>query len=272
MRSFTSSTRRLAAEPDDEIGERARRDRRAHRDPVDLALELGQDEADRLRGARRRRDEVDRRRARPPQVLVREVEDHLVVRVRVDRRHEAGLDLAELVQHLRERSDAVRRAGGVRDDVVRLRVVGVVVHAEHDRDVRIGRRRRDDDLLRARVEVLLRARAVGEEARRLEHDVDAEVAPRKRRRIALGEHPHLLAGRAQDAVGELDLALERAEVRVVAEQVGHRLRVAEIVERDDLDVGPERLLRTEEVPPDAAEPVDADANAHSVLLRLVEIA
>ena len=109
--------------------------------------------------------------------------------------------------------------------------------------------------------------AVGEEAGRLEHDVDAEVAPGKCRRIALGEDPHLLAGRLQDAVGELDLALERAERRVVAQEVRHRLRIAEVVQRDDLEVGAERVLRAEEVPPDAAEAVDADANAHR-LLRL----
>ncbi len=42
--------------------------------------------------------------------------------------------------------------------------------------------RRDHDLLRACVEVLLRPLAIGEETRRLEHDVDTEVAPRQRRR------------------------------------------------------------------------------------------
>ena len=146
--------------------------------------------------------------------------------------------------------------------MVRVRVVLVVVHAEDDRDVRIGRGRRDHDLLRARVEVLLGTFAIGEEARRLEHDVDAEVAPRERGRVALGEHLHLLAGGAKDAVGELDLTLERAEVRVVAQEVRHRLRVAEVVQRDDLEVGAECVLGAEEVPPDAAEPVDADANAH----------
>ena len=58
-------------------------------------------------------------------------------------------------------------------------VVLVVVDAEHERDVRVGRGRRDDDLLRAGVEVLLGRGPVGEEAGRLEHDVDAEVAPRQ---------------------------------------------------------------------------------------------
>ena len=82
------------------------------------------------------------------------------------------------------------------------------------------------------------------------------------RGVALGEHPDLLAGRAQRPVGELDLALERPEGRVVAQEVRHRLRVAEVVQRDDLEVGAERVLRSEEVPPDAAEAVDADANSH----------
>ena len=46
---------------------------------------------DRPRGTRRGRDQVDRRRPRAAQVLVWEVEDPLI-RVRVDRRHEALLD------------------------------------------------------------------------------------------------------------------------------------------------------------------------------------
>ena len=46
-----------------------------------------------------------------------------------------------VVQHLRHRRDAVRRAGGVRDDVVLLGVVLVVVDADADRHVgAIGRR------------------------------------------------------------------------------------------------------------------------------------
>ncbi len=73
--ALISSAVDLAAERDDEVGERAGRDGRAHRDAVDLALELRQDEADRLRGAGRGRDQVDRGRAGPAQVLVRQVED-----------------------------------------------------------------------------------------------------------------------------------------------------------------------------------------------------
>jgi hypothetical protein len=57
--------------------------------------------------------------------------------------------------------------------------------------------------------------------------------------------------------------MERTEVRVVTKEMGHRVRVSEIVERHDLQVRSERLLSPEEVPPDAAEPVDSDANSHS---------
>ena len=111
--------------------------------------------------------------------------------------------------------------------------------------------------------MLLSARAIREDAGRLDDDVDTELPPRQRRRVALREHPHLFAGRAQDPVAELDVAPEGAEVRVVLEEVSHRFRVSEVVERDDVDVGAERLLRAEEVPADASESVDAHPNAHS---------
>ena len=59
-----------------------------------------------------------------------------------------------------------------------------------------------------------------------------------------------------------DLAGERAQHRVVLQEVRHRGGVAEVVDRDDLHVRAERLLRPEEVPPDAPETVDANANRH----------
>ena len=70
-------------------------------------------------------------------------------RVGVDRGHDAVLDADGVVQHLRHRGQAVRRARRVRDDVVLLGVVGVVVHAQHERHVGVAGGRGDDDLLRA---------------------------------------------------------------------------------------------------------------------------
>ena len=59
------------------------------------------------------------------------------------------------------------------------------------------------------------------------------------------------------AVLRLHVLAERAEHRVVLEQVRHRLRVAEVVRRDDLEVAAALQVRTEEVAPDAPETVDA---------------
>ena len=83
---------------------------------------------------------------------------------------------------LGERRQAVGGARRVRDDVVLRLVVVAVVDAEHQRDVRVGRRRGDDHLLRAGREMLRRVVALGELAGRFEDDVDAEILPGQLRR------------------------------------------------------------------------------------------
>src|SRR5437016_5251605 len=60
---------------------------------------------------------IDRYAARAPQILVRQIEQLLVVGVRVHRRHQAALDGEVVVQHFRYRRKAVGRARGIRDDV-----------------------------------------------------------------------------------------------------------------------------------------------------------
>ena len=157
--AFTSSA--VVSRPTwhDEVDDRAGRDRRAHRHAVELALELRHDDADRPRGAGRGRDQVDRGGAGAAQVLVRQVEDLLVVRVRVDRRHEPLLDaVSSSCEHLRDRRDAVRRARGVRDDVVlRPASYSPSLTPSTTRHVRVGCGCRDHHLLARRLEVLLGA-------------------------------------------------------------------------------------------------------------------
>ena len=177
--------RRVLAGDERQVDHRAGRDGGADGEAVQAAVELGQHEADGLGGAGRRRHEVHRGGAGAAQVLVRAVLEVLVGRVGVDRRHQAVLDADRGVDDLRERREAVRRARGVGDDVVLIGVVQLEVHAEHDGDVLVAGGRGDDDLLRAGVEVLGRILALGEEAGRLEHDVDAEVAPAELGGIAL---------------------------------------------------------------------------------------
>jgi hypothetical protein len=196
------------------------------------------------------------------QVLVREVEDDLVVRVRVDRRHEA-LDDAELLQqHLRHGGEAVRGAGGVGDHGVGDGVVLTLVDAHDDGDVLVLRRRRDDDLLRAGVDVRPRLGRVREVPGGLDDDVRTELLPGQRTRVALGEDAEGGAADGDLPVAGRDLAVEAAEDRVVAEQVRQRLDVGEVVDADDLDVGAGRQQRAEVVAADAAEAVDANPNGH----------
>jgi hypothetical protein len=149
--------------------------------------------------------------------------------------------------------------------VIRVWVVGVVVHTQDDRHVGIRGRRGDDDLLRSRVEVLLRAVAFREEPRRLDRDVDSEVAPRQLAGLSLGKHLELVAPGCDLSVRGLDTVREPPVVRVVLEQMRHRLRVAEVVDRDDVELAAALEKCAEEVAPDPPETVDANSCRHSLL-------
>ena len=81
---------------------------------------------------------------------------------------------------------------GVRDDLV-LGGQLVVVDAVDDGQVGALGRSRDQDALGARVEMLLAALAVGEEAGAFQRDVDAVGGVRQLRRIALGGDVDALA-------------------------------------------------------------------------------
>ena len=184
--AFSCSTTRLAGCLEGQVDDRAGGHRRPDGDPVELAGELREHEADRLRRPGRGRDEVDGRGPRPPQVLVGHVLEALVRGVGVDRGHQPTLDAHGVVQDLGHGRQTVGGARSVGDDVVPLRVVGLIeIDPQCHGHVGIGRGRRDDDLLGARREMLGGVVALGEEARRLDHDIDAEVRPGQVRGIPL---------------------------------------------------------------------------------------
>ena len=111
------------------------------------------------------------------------------------------------------------------------------------------------------------ASAFGEASGGLEHDVDAEVLPRQRRRILLGEDSDLVAVDGDRAVRRRDVALVRAVHRVVLEEVRERLRIGQVVDGDELDVGDTLLLRgAKHLSSDASKAVDANANRHPFVL------
>ena len=192
--------------------------------PDSLPSRLGQHEADRLGGAGRGRHDVHAGGAGAARVAVRAVLQVLLLRVGVHRGHEAVLDAGEVVEHRGQRRERVGRAGGVRDDRVRGRVVRVGVDAVGERDVGAVGRRADEHPLGAGVEVGAGGLGRGEAAGGLEHDVDAELGPRQVGRVALGEHRDAAAVDDEVVPVDLDRAAEPAERAVVGEQVGEGRR------------------------------------------------
>ena len=173
------------------------------------------------------------------------------------------IDAEGFVQHERDRREPVRRARGVRDDVVVPRVVQMVVHAHDDRDVLVLRGRRDDHRRRTGLQVPRRALGVGELARRLQHQVDAVFEPRDRRGARLAVHPDRLAVDHDRAVLCLDGPRVRAVGGIVLEQPGVGRRIDDVVDRDDLGrAAGAPQQRSQREPSDPAKSVDPDPHSH----------
>ena len=150
--------------------------------------------------------------------------------------------------------------------MVRFRVVDLVeIHAKHDVGVDgLGplARRGDDHLPPPRLKVLRRVRAGTETPGRLDHDVDAELRPRERCRLALGERADLLIIDPDHAVGVRHVRGEAPEHRVEPEQMCQRRRVGDVVDGDDLDVGAMLVGGADDASADAAEAIDGDTSRH----------
>jgi hypothetical protein len=139
----------------------------------------------------------------------------------------------------------------------------VVVHPIDHGQIRAVRGRRDDDALGAGLEVRGGLLLRGEDAGAFHRDVDAEIPMRQLGRVLDGRDPDLLAVDHERVAVDLDLARVAAVDGIEPEQVSVRLHRAEIVDRDDLNVGPARLVDgAQHVAADATEPVDGDLDAH----------
>ena len=87
---------------------------------------------------------------------------------------------------LDDRREAIRRAGGRRQQPVPGRVVQVVVHADDDvQRRRVLDRRGDDHALHAAIEIALKLVRLQKLAGAFQHDVAAEIAPGNVAGIAL---------------------------------------------------------------------------------------
>ena len=205
-------------------------------------------------------------RARPAQVLVRPVEQVLVGGVGVHRGHQAMTDADGLVQDLRDRREAVGRAGRVRDDVVRVGVVDLVeVHAEHE--VRVRRlgalERGGDDHLRAPASRCLAAAA--RVRKRPVDSITTSTPSRSQGRAlgsALGEHADLDV-RPRTASPLRPPRREPAVDGVVAEAAPRAWSASATSLTATISIVGSALVRgPQESAADAAESVDGDADCH----------
>ena len=130
-------------------------------------------------------------------------------------------------------------------------------------DVRLLGRRRDDHLARAGLEVLRRVCALAEEAGRLDHDVDAELVPRQRCGVGLGEDGDL------GAVDDEHVAARPRSCRETARRrVSCLSRCASVstpvrsLSADPLDVEPALVRRAEGGATRPPEAVDRNSYSH----------
>jgi len=115
------------------------------------------------------------------------VGQYLIVRVRMDRRHDAGGNSNFLVQHLGDRRKAIRRARRIRNDRMVL-LQHVVIDAIHDRGIDVvAARSRNHHLLRAALQ-WAPALALEVNNRCTPARTRPELAPGQLRRITLGEN------------------------------------------------------------------------------------
>ena len=221
---------RLAGALDRQVDHRTGRNRGPDGEAVELALQLGDHQPDRLGGARGGRNQVDRRGPRAPQVFVGHVLQALVGGVGVDRGHQPMHDADGVVEDLRHRRQAVGRARGIGDHVVLLAVVDLVeVDPQHDRRVRAARGRRDDDLPAppARcLAALSRSVKIRWTPAPRPPRAPPRAAPPGRARPAPSARGRRSRSRPRPAA---DAAGVGAEDRVVLQQVGQRAGVGEVV-------------------------------------------
>src|SRR6202521_783098 len=204
----------------DEIDDRDVGRGHAHREAVEFTGQIGDDELERLGSAGRGWDHVDRRCTGSTQIFVREVEDHLIVRIRMDGRHGAADDLEVVVDDLGDRAKTIRGAGSIRDDVVLGRIVLLFVNAEHDGQVFVLCGRGDDDFFHAAAQMFPRVGGVGEAAGGLDDDLSSDGVPGKGSGVFFFENLDDLAVDRNTVGAGGDFVRQVAEDRVVLQQVG----------------------------------------------------
>ena len=167
------------------------------------------------------------------------VQHALIIGVAVDGGHETTLDTDGIVHHLGDGGETVGGAAGVGDDQI-VRGQTVLIHAEHDGLADILGWRRDQHALGTGIQMRLGGFMALEEARALQHDVDAHVLVRQFAGIALAGHGDGFAVHLDAVIGGRHIATETAMGGVILKQKRIGLGIGQIVDRHQIQpaIGP----------------------------------
>src|SRR6202790_1014352 len=247
------------------------RRRHTHGVAIELALQLWNGEMQGLRGCSRTGNHVDGGRAGAAKILVRQIEKLLIVRVGVNSSHGAAVNAEGVLQNLCDRGEAICGARGVRNHVMLRRIVSFVVDAEDEGRVGAVGMRGDDHFFDRAAEMLLSVGAFGEETSRFDNDVGSDAGLIDFGGIFYRENLEGLAFNRDRIARVRDVVREIAEDGIVLEQVREGLCVGNVVDGVKLNIlVVERGAHN--VPPDAAEAVDADLYVHTSSDSLCETA
>src|SRR5438270_8606612 len=149
-----------------------------------------------------------------------------------------------------------------------LRFQLLMVDAHDDGQIGAVSRGRDDNLLGAGFEVLCRRVALRKNTGAFERDIDAELAPRQFRRVALGGDADLAPADIHPTVAAGHLTGEAAVHAVVAQEMSVAFDRPEIIDPDDFDLAVLVFVsRTQDKAADAAASVDCNPYRHDPTLR-----
>ena len=216
------------------VGQGTGRSRNAEGSAVQGPLQVRHYFTNGLGGAGGRRNDVDRGGAGTAGILVRKVQNALVVRVGVNRAHHALFNAELVVQHLHHRSKAVGGAGSVGNDIVLGRIVFAVVDAQNESQVRIRGGSGNKNLLGAGVKVLLGGVALGEQAGGFQNDVHAQILPGKVGGITFHGDEDLVTVNDQIITLDGNFTVKLALRGVILEQVGDRFDRSQVIDGNNL--------------------------------------
>ncbi len=190
------------------------------------------------------------------------IQNGLIVRIRMNRRHKPAHDAEFFLNDLRDRRQAIRRAGRIGNNRVARRIVVRMIHADDERRIIVLSGRRDDDFLHAAVHVLHRFLMPFEFPRRLDDNLRPVIFPCERRRVAALEDMHAAPLNHEIIAVNLNVPIPAPVDGIVFQKIRRRLHTARIIDRDDVKFILPIPHIAENQPPDAPKPIDPNLRSH----------